>query len=313
MMNNANAAQSAAGSVAPTRRSSGPSSNASFSGVSCSGVSWGAIFAGSVTALVTQITLSMLGLGLGFASIDPASTGSPSAGTLSLAAALWWIGAGLLASLAGGYVAGRLCGWAFASRGGYHGLVSWAAATLVMLFLLGSAVGGVVGGAFGAMGGILGGAGRVVDSAVHAAVPVLAGSDNPMSDIERQIKSSGANQDPAQLRDSALNAIRAALTGDPAQQQQATDQAAQALAQMEGIPVDQAKAKVQDYQRQYTQTVANAKLKATQFADAAAKATSRVALIAFFALLLSAVASAAGGRFGAVKTRDEEYDRTIIR
>ncbi|MBK5652174.1 MAG: hypothetical protein I4N50_11050 [Rhizobium sp.] len=215
--------------------------------------------------------------------------------------------------MAGGYVAGRLCGWAFASKGGYHGLVSWAAATLVMLFLLGSAVGGVVGGAFGAMGGILGGAGRVVDSAVHAAVPVLAGSDNPMSDIERQIKSSGANQDPAQLRDSALNAIRAALTGDPAQQQQATDQAAQALAQMEGIPVDQAKTKVQDYQRQYTQAVADAKLKATQFADAAAKATSRVALIAFFALLLSAVASAAGGRFGAVKTRDEEHDRTIIR
>lgn len=301
------AAASAADIDAPVRMTSNLAPSLS------SRVSWGAILAGAATALVTQLMLSALGLGLGFGSIDPASTGTPSAGTLAMSAAAWWIVAGLLASLAGGYIAGRLCNPAVRSKGGYHGLVSWAATTLVVAVLLGSAAGGVVSGAFGAMRGILGGAGHVVDSAVQAAVPAVTGADNPMSDIERQIKSSSGGQDPAQLRDTAVNAIRAALTGDPAQQQKATDQAAAALAQAQGIPVDQAKAKVQDYQRQYTQAVADAKVKATELASAAAKAASRAALIAFFALLVGAIAASAGGHLGAKQTLREEFDRLAMR
>ncbi|MDQ9785619.1 hypothetical protein RF094_23270, partial [Serratia marcescens] len=61
--------------------------------------------------------------------------------------------------------------------------------------------------------------------------------------------------------------MRAALIGDKAQQEQAVEQAAQALAQAQGISSDEAKAKVQDYQRKYEQSVADAKAKAAQAAE----------------------------------------------
>jgi hypothetical protein len=275
-------------------------------------VSWGAIFAGTAAALVVQLTLSILGVGIGLASINPASNGTPDAGSLSLAAGIWWIVSGIVASLTGGYIAGRFCDRVVASKAGYHGLMSWAVTTLVIVFLLSSAVGGVVGGAFGAVTNVLGGAGRAAGSAVQAAAPSLSGGDI-MPDIERKIKAAGGGQDPAQLRDTAVNAVRAALTGDKAAQQQATDVAAQALAQAQGIPLDQAKAQVQQYQQQYVQAVADAKAKAAQIAHTTAKAASRGALIAFFALVLGAIAAGFGGRSGAARSLRDYADQRIIR
>jgi hypothetical protein len=275
-------------------------------------VSWGAILAGTVAGLVVQLTLSILGVGIGLAGINPASSATPDAGSLSVAVGLWWIVSGIVASVAGGYVAGRFCDRVATPKAGYHGLMSWAVTTLIIVFLLGSAVGGVVGGAFGAVTSVLGGAGQAVGGAVQAAVPSLSGG-NIMPDIERQIKASGGGQDPGQLRDTAVNAVRAALTGDKAAKQQATDRAAQALAQAQGIPVDQAKAQVEQYQRQYAQTLADTKAKAAQVAETGAKAASRTALIAFFALTLGAVAAGFGGRLGAARSLRDYADRQIIR
>lgn len=275
-------------------------------------VSWGAIFAGTVAALVVQLTLSILGIGIGLAGIHPASSGTPDVASLSLAAGIWWIVSGIIASLAGGFIAGRFCDGTATSKPGYHGVMSWGLTTLVVVLLLSSAVGGVVSGGFGAMTSVLGGAGHAVGGAVQAAAPSLSGGDI-MPDIERQIKASSGNQDPAQLRDTAANAVRAALTGDKAEQQQAADRAAQALAQAQGIPVDQARTQVEHYQQQYAQTLADTKAKAAEVAQATAKAGSRGALIAFFALLLGAVAAGFGGRFGAARSLRDYADQRIIR
>jgi len=275
-------------------------------------VSWGAIVAGSVAALVVQLTLSILGISIGLADINPASSGTPDAGSLSLAAGIWWIVSGIIASLAGGYVAGRFCDITATSKAGYHGLMSWGLTTLVIVFLLGSAAGSVVSGAFGAMSSVLGGAGRAIGGAVQAAAPSLSGGDM-MPDIERQIKASSGGQDPAQLRDTAVNAVRAAQTSDKAGQQQAADRAAEALAQAQGIPVDQAKAQVQHYQQQYAQTLADTKAQAAQLTEATAKAASRGALIAFLASILGAMAAGFGGRFGAARSLRDDADQRIIR
>ena len=63
-------------------------------------VSWGAIFAGMMIALVTQLLLNMLGVGIGAASLNPMSDGNPSASGFSSAAGIWWIISGILAALA---------------------------------------------------------------------------------------------------------------------------------------------------------------------------------------------------------------------
>lgn len=73
-------------------------------------VSWGAIFAGVAVALVVQLLLNLLGAGIGAAVIDPASNDKPSATTLSVTTAIWFVVSGLVASFVGGYFASRLSG-----------------------------------------------------------------------------------------------------------------------------------------------------------------------------------------------------------
>ena len=268
-------------------------------------VSWGAIFAGVVLALVVELILSILGLGIGLATVDPGSNGTPTASGLSLGAAIWWVLSGIIASALGGYIAGRLSGNPIRSTAGYHGLVSWGVTTMVIVFLLSSAVGGIVGGAFSAVTSTLGGAGHALGGAVQtvaqAAAPSLPAMNDPLSGIESQIRSASGGQDPAQLRDAATQAIKAAVTGDTSQQQQALDSAADALAKAESIPVDQARSQVQHYQQQYAQTVAQAKAKATEIADATAKTTSRAALMIVVSLVLGAIASIIGGCSGTIR------------
>ena len=269
-------------------------------------ISWGSIVAGVVVALVAQLLLSILGLGIGLATVDPSSSGSPSATTLSIGAALWWVLSGVLASAIGGFLAGRLSGKPTPTTAGYHGLVTWSVTTLVIVFLLSSTVGGILGGAFGAVTNTLGGAGHLIGGAVQtaaqASAPSLPGMGDLLLGIESQVKSVSGGQDPAQLRDTAANAVKAALTGDPSQQQQATDRAAEALAKAQGIPADQAKAQVQQYQKQYSDAMAQAKVKAIEIADASAKATSKAAMMIVISLVLGAVAAFAGGRVGTVRS-----------
>jgi len=53
-------------------------------------ISWGAVLAGVVVALVTQIVLNMLGIGIGAATLDPVAGDSPSATSFSIGAAIWF-------------------------------------------------------------------------------------------------------------------------------------------------------------------------------------------------------------------------------
>ncbi|TXN54769.1 PhnA-like protein, partial [Methylobacterium sp. WL18] len=130
-------------------------------------VSWGAIFAGATTALVTQVILNLVGAGVGLSSFGPVAADNPAASTASIGAGVWFVASGIVASLIGGAIAGRLSGKPLAGTAGLHGLVSWAVTTLVVLYLLTSAVGGLVGGAFSGVTSTLGGAGSLVGGTVQ--------------------------------------------------------------------------------------------------------------------------------------------------
>ena len=117
-------------------------------------ISWGAVFAGVVVMLAIHIILNLLGLGVGTAVLDPGTGDNPDAETFSGVAALWWTLSGILASLIGGYVAGRTSGTPDESSAGYHGVAAWATTILVIFFFLTSSVGTVVGGFYGTLSGI---------------------------------------------------------------------------------------------------------------------------------------------------------------
>ena len=257
-------------------------------------VSWGAVLAGVVVALVTQLILNLLGIGFGAATLDPAAGAgeNPSAASFSIGAGIWFALAGILASLAGGYAAGRLAGKPKESTAGWHGLTAWALTTLVIFYLLTTTVGGILGGAYrtvtSALGNVTQAVGSTAQTAAQVAAPNLAGVTDPFSAIEQSVRGATGGNDPAALRDAAVAAVRAALTGNQQQAADARNRATDALARAQNIPVEQARTQVQQYEQQYRQSVDQARQQATQAADAAASAVSRGALFGALGLLLGA-------------------------
>jgi hypothetical protein len=248
-------------------------------------VSWGAILAGVVFALAIQLIVNMIGIGVGAATIDPGTSDNPSATGFSMIAGIWWLLSGILGALLGGYAAGRLAGIPKESTAGWHGLIAWAATTLVVIYLLSSAVGSIIGGAFSTVTSGITGAANVAGAAAQSNAPA---ANSAFSAIEQAIR--GTNGASA---DAAIAGVRALVTGDPAQADQAREQAAQAVAQSQNIPIEQARTQVQQYEQQYRAT-------ATQTADTATKAVSWGTILGAVGLLLGALAGWFGGRMGAV-------------
>jgi len=257
-------------------------------------VSWGAIFAGVVVGLIVQVLLTMLGVGIGIATLDPGTADNPAASSFSIGAGIWYVLSGIVAAYVGGYVAARMSGRTVPTTGALHGLTTWAFTTLLVLYLLTSTVGGIVGGAFSGVTGALGGLGQTV---AQTAAPALA-SSNPLDAIEGEVRATGT--DPDALQANAVNAIRALVVGGQSGTDEARNQAAQALAQARGIPQDQALAQVQQIEQRANAAIESAKQTATQAADTAASVVSTGALLAFAALVLGAIAGWLGGRSGVV-------------
>src|ERR687895_991672 len=127
-------------------------------------ISWSAVFAGLILTLVTQLLLSLLGTGIGLSTVDPATGETPGTETLSIAAGIWWTVSGLIALFIGGWTAAHLAGIPHRTEGIIHGLLTWGLATLLLVSLIGTAVGTLIGGAF-----------NVLDTNVKALAPYVAG------------------------------------------------------------------------------------------------------------------------------------------
>ncbi|THK35212.1 PhnA-like protein [Ensifer sp. MPMI2T] len=265
-------------------------------------ISWGAVFAGVALALAVQFLLNLLGVGIGAAVIEPTTSDNPNPSTFSIAGGLWFAVSGIVAAFVGGYVASRVSGRPSTTTGSYHGLTSWAVTTLVILYLLTTSVGALVGGAFSGLSSIIGGVGKTAATMTTAAAPAIATSVDPMADIERQVRSAAGGNDPAALRDAAVAAVQAAVTGDEATAEEARNRAADAIAKAQNIPVEQARTQVQQYEESYRASVERAKQQATEAADTAATAVSSGAILGFLSLVIGAVAAWFGGAAGTTRS-----------
>jgi hypothetical protein len=257
-------------------------------------VSWGAIFAGVVVALVVQVLLTLLGAGIGIATLDPRTGDNPEASTFSIVAGIWYVLSGIVAAFVGGYIAARMSGKTLPTTGAFHGLTTWALTTLLVLYFLTSTVGMIVGGAFSGIASAVGGLSETV---AQTAAPIVAEA-NPLEAIEAQVRSTGT--DPEALNNAAINAMRALIMGNEADANAARQNAAQALATARGIPLEQATQQVTQMEQQYHRAVEQAKQQAAEAADIAASVVSSGALLAFASLVLGAIAGWFGGRSGVV-------------
>ena len=257
--------------------------------------SWGAILAGVAAALVVQLLLNILGVGIGASSLDAANTGdNPTASGFSTTAGIWWTLSGIIASFVGGVVAGRLCGTSDTNTARWHGFVTWCTATLIIFYLLTSAVGGILGGAFNALSGTVGAAGR---GAASAAAGLTQGGDGDVlkSQVQRLINPNDAQT----AQDNIASYIRATVSGDQAAATSARDRAVDSLAKTANISPDDARARLQQAEQQARQTADQAKQKAQQAAEATRKGVATAGILGFVALALGAIASWIGGGIGA--------------
>ncbi|GGG13381.1 hypothetical protein GCM10010924_48170 [Rhizobium wenxiniae] len=277
------------------------------SGVALYKISWGAVLAGVAIALAAQFLLNLLGVGIGAAVLDPTTSDNPEASTFSIAGGIWFVLAGIVSAFIGGYIASRLSGRPNKSTGGFHGLTTWAVTTLVVLFMLTTSIGALIGGAFSGLSSVISGAGQSAATAVAASAPAISSANGPMAGIERQVRGSTGN-DPKALQDAAVAAVQAAITGDQSAGEDARTRAADAVSRAQGIPVDQARLQVEQYEKTYHDNIEAAKKQAAEAADIAATTVATGAILGFLALALGAATSWFGGVSGtrAILRTDEK-------
>ena len=257
---------------------------------------WGAIFAGLATALVVQLLLNILGIGIGMSSVDMANLAdNPSGQTASLTTAAWITLSGILASLVGGIVAGRLCGSADRGTGRWHGFVSWCAATLVIVYLLTTAVGSLIGGTFGALGSTLGAAGKGAAGAVSG---VAQGASNNGDALQAQVRRLVNPNDAQSAQDNVAAYMRASLSGDKPAADAARDRAVDSIARTANISPDEARTRLQQAEDQARQAANTAKQKAQEAAEATRKGVASAGIFGFVALALGGIAAIIGGGLG---------------
>jgi hypothetical protein len=249
-------------------------------------VTWGAVFAGIVVALVVQLLLNLLGLGVGLSTVGVHAADNPDAGSFSLAAAIWWIVAGIIAAFIGGLVAGRMSGRPLRSTAGWHGLIAWAGTTLVIAWAVAASVGGLLGGAFNTLGG--------VGAAAGGGATALVQSEQPFAAIQQDVQRATGVNDPRAASAAVMDYLKSATTEDPAEAQAARGEAVASIARAANITPEEANARLTNWEGQYKQVEA----KARQAAEVTRKAVAQASIYGFIALVLGGIAGWIGGMVG---------------
>jgi hypothetical protein len=252
-----------------------------------SGVTWGAVIAGAFAATALSLALLALGTGIGFSAVSPWVNAGVSASAIGWTAIGWLVLMQLIASSAGGYLAGRLrTKWVNVHthevyfRDTAHGFLAWAVGLVITAAFLTSAATAVIGGAA---------AGAVTASASGPAQSRDGvGANGYLVDTLLRPNAPGADKDNASAR-SEFGLIFANSLREGNMPPADRAYLAQVVAARTGVSQSDAEKRVDDA---YTQ--------ARQAADVARKAVAHSMYWTFLALLMGAFcasfAATIGGR-----------------
>jgi hypothetical protein len=260
-------------------------------------LSWGAIFAGVVIAVAIQLVLGILGTGIGLTMVDPVEGTTPGAAGFGIGAGLYWLVTTIVALSAGGYAAARVGGATDRFDALVHGLVVWGVTLILTLYLLTSAVGGIIGGAFRTVGAVAGAAGSGVGAAAPRAAQI-AGVD--ASDVRQEAAAylSDAPNDPAQMTpEQAQKEIAKqlpAMARGGSEGAQAEARVVDIVAAQRKISRPAAQAQVTRAKADFVKTKNDAVATAKSAADTAAGAAAGTSFILVLALLVGAGAAGFG-------------------
>jgi hypothetical protein len=192
-----------------------------------------------------------------------------------------------------------------------HGVLTWAFTTLVLFYLLTTAIGELIGGGFMTLGSVLAASGR-------GAAAVASGLDLPWENIQREIDillqqtgkaplppdglgeggrqatgpSGAANQDLAGMVERLIRPGKGAVTvGD-------REAVINVMGAETGMSWEQADQTLRRWEQNYQRARAELAQQARQAAASAAQTASRASLWTVLALVLGVVVAALGGALG---------------
>ena len=282
---------------------------------SSSAVSWGPVIAGAFAAATLTFILMLLGSGLGLTMISPWSNESASVTTFAVSTAIWLVVVQWLSSGLGGYLTGRLrTRWVDVPtdetffRDTAHGFLAWALATLLVVFVLGSALTSAIGTGVQAVSTVASGAAMGASAGAAANAGNAGGTDGTSYFVDSlfrpadpaRLAAPGAEGDAA----AAAQASRILISSAAAGEVSADDKAylGQLVAARTGLSQADATARVDAVLGQVEQ----AKVAAQEAADTARKAGATFALVGALSLIIGAFISSAAAALGGAQRDDEE-------
>jgi polyhydroxyalkanoate synthesis regulator phasin len=180
-------------------------------------LSWGAIIAGVIIALVTQMALNILGIAVGMNTISPQPSPDEDVvepETFGTGAMIWIAVSSLLALFFGGWLAARFSGTPNELDGILHGVMVWGLTTIITVFLLSTSIGRLMSGLSSLTGQILLFAQRAVGTTVQvaggAARATASAAGNAASAAGSAVKNTA--QGAASAAGSAANAAQSAAS-----------------------------------------------------------------------------------------------------
>jgi hypothetical protein len=261
-------------------------------------ISWAAIFSGVVIAIAIQLVLALLGAGIGLSLVDPVQGSTPSASGFGIGAGIYWILSTIAALGVGSYAAARVAGVHDRFDGVVHGLTIWGVTLILTLYLVTSAVGGIIGGAFRTVGSVASAAGQ----GVGATAPTIAKAAGiSADDLQNQAAAylETAPADPAamtpqeaqkeivkQLPDLAAGGTKGA---------EAEDRIVTIVAAQQKIGRPEAQQKVDAAKARFVAAKNDTIETAKSAADSAAGGAAGTSFLVVIALAIGAAASAFGG------------------
>jgi hypothetical protein len=290
-----------------------------------SAVSWAAVIAGAVGAAALSLVLFLLGTGLGLAAASPWAGEGISGSTAGVSTIIWVTVVQLLASVLGGYLAGRLrTRWVTVHtdevffRDTAHGFLAWAVSTLLMATLLSSAAGTALSSGLKAGGAVAKSAATLAGAGAGAAGAAAAGggnseNSNPLGyfvdslfrvDRDRASSPNAAPASPTATQPASpdripevtrifSNALRSGELADPDRQY-----LGQLVAEKTGLAQAEAEQRVTDTFNRLKQTLDQAAAKAKQAADDARKASALLALWLVVSLFVGAFVASFAATLG---------------
>jgi hypothetical protein len=270
-------------------------------------ISWAAIFGGVILVMSVQLVLTLLGAAIGLDTINLTAGTTPDASSLGIGVGGWWIITSVIALAFGGYSAAWLSGIEIRWDGLLHGLITWGITSLLIVYLLTSAVGGIVGGGVSALGGLASAASSGIKDAAKP-VADAKGATPFMLQQQAQAYLGPTNPDPATMsaqdaqKEVATSLITYAKGGADAAT--AKSRIIAIMAAQQHISTEQAAKQFDDLQTKLAQAKTRAVQMAKIAADTAATAAAHTSFAAFAYLLIGAIAAAAGGSLAVQRRRN---------